>query len=248
MKINMEKWYMSIRKRISVRNYSGNPDKNEIAYLKELAEYLSCESVRIVVGKKAGIFDPMIGKTIRGTETFAAVITDGSEDSDYAAGSAGEAFILECTSMGLGTCWLGLSYNKSIARSSIKLNDQNERIRCLISIGHYDGEQHKNRNRKIIYNLTGIGAEEYKLLPEWQRSAAEAGRLAPSARNAQPWEFDILEDKIRIACISRNFGYCGIDCGIAMLHIELGAAHCGVYGDWSVKDGMPVFTPNKDQA
>ncbi len=85
----------------------------------------------------------------------------------------------------------------------------------------------------------------YEKLPEWQKCAVEAGRLAPSARNVQPWEFDVLKDSIQVACVSRNFGYGALDCGIAMLHIEVGAAHCGVYGSWEIKDRLPLFTVEK---
>ncbi len=245
MDLSMEKWYGAIRKRISVRKYSGDPTKEEFDLLKEAAECLSCENARIVVGKKSGIFDPVIGKAIYGTNTFAAVISGGGDDDEYLAGTVGEAFVLECTSMGLGTCWLGLSFNHGTANSCIKLKNGREKIRCLISIGHYSEHPKNKRSRKTIYNLTGMRENAYEKLPEWQKCAVEAGRLAPSARNVQPWEFDVLKDSIQVACVSRNFGYGALDCGIAMLHIEVGAAHCGVYGSWEIKDRLPLFTVEK---
>ena len=245
MDLSMEKWYKAIRKRVSVRKYSGDPTKEEFEILKDVADCLSCDEARIVVGKKSGIFDPLIGKTISGTNTFAAVISRGNDDDEYLAGTVGEAFILECTSMGLGTCWLGLSFNKNTANSCIKYKNGKEKLRCLISIGHFTEAPANKRSRKTIYNITGLGEKAYKNLPEWQRCAVEAGRLAPSARNIQPWEFDVLKDSIQVACVSRNFGYGALDCGIAMLHIEVGAAHCGVFGSWDIKDRLPVFTVEK---
>ena len=187
------------------------------------------------------VFDPLIGKVITGTETFAAVICGGKDDDEFLSGTVGEAFVLECASMGLGTCWLGLSYNRSIANSCIKLKNHKEKIRCLISIGHYDKVPEHKRSRKTIYNITGMGDDDFKKLPGWQRCAVEAGRLAPSARNAQPWEFDIMENSVQVAITSANMGYGEIDCGIAMLHIELGAAHCGYIGDWVFDEGYPIF-------
>lgn len=237
----MERWYNAIKKRVSVRKYTSDPTKEEFDALKETAKYLSCPQARIVVRRKQGVFDPLIGKTITGTSTFAVIISCGEENDDYFVGTVGEAFALECTAMGLGTCWLGLSYNRGIVNSCVKLKNRNEKIRCVISIGHFSETQNRERMRKTIYYITGMDEKTYKTVPEWQKCAIEAGRLAPSARNAQPWEFDILKDSIQVACISGNFGYGAIDCGIAMLHIELGAAHSGVYGSWEINNRLPRF-------
>ena len=245
MDISMERWYDAVKKRVSVRKYSGDPSKDEIAYLSQVADYLSSDEVRIVVGKKAGVFESLIAKTISGTNTYAAVITHGKEDEEYLAGTSGEAFVLECTSIGLGTCWLGISYNKSVIASAVKLK-KGEKVRCVISIGHFSEKPTHKRSRKTIYNLTGLEEKAYKKVENWQKCAVETGRLAPSARNVQPWEFDILSGAIQVACVSGNFGYGALDCGIAMLHIELGAAHCGVYGSWEIKDRLPVFTADNE--
>ena len=249
MDSTMERWYNAIKKRVSVRKYSGDPSKDEFELLKEIADYLSVDDARIVVGKKKKIFEPLIGKTISGTNTYAAIISRGRDEDDYIVGTIGEAFALECTAMGLGTCWLGISYNKSLAKSCIKLKGR-EKIRALISVGHFTERPTHARSRKTIYNLTGVDDLAIKKVPAWQRCAVEAGRLAPSARNFQPWEFDILKKSIQVACVSRNFGYGALDCGIAMLHIELGAAHCGVYGSWDIKDRLPLFKAEvfEDQA
>ena len=238
----MERWYEVIKNRVSVRKYSGGVGKNELYTLKEVAKYMSMDEVRIVVGRNESVFNPLIGKAISGTDTFAALISK-DKDMDYMVGSVGEAFVLECTAMGLGTCWLGLSYNKSALNSCIRFEDPSEKVRCVIAIGHYKEAPSRKRTRKTIFNLTGLDDNAFKALPEWQKTAVNCARMAPSAMNAQPWEFDILnKDNIQIANVSKNFGYGMLDCGIAMLHIEVGAAHCGVYGDWQVEDGLPLFT------
>ena len=241
MESAMDKWYDAIKKRVSVRKYTEGVGRGELKTLRDAARYFSTENVRIIVGKKEGVFNTLLGKTISGTDTFAAVVSRG-DDVDYMVGTVGEAFVLECVSMGLGTCWLGLSYNKSVVHSMIHIDENEEKLRAVIAIGHYDKLPEKKRSRKTIYNLTGIEEDAFGDLPEWQRCAIECARIAPSARNAQPWEFDVLKDSLQVACISKNFGYGGLDCGIAMLHIEVGAAHCGIYGDWQVEDRLPLFT------
>ena len=234
----MEKWYKAAQKRVSIRKYSGTPSVSTLRELRQVAQLVSTDDARIYVGKREGIFDPIIGKNISGTHAFAAVILRGK--NKYMAGFVGEAFLLECVSRGLGTCWLGLSYKKSVAKAAVKLR-QGERIVCLISIGMYDEMPETVGARKSIFTLTGMEDDTFYALPDWQQCAVRCARLAPSARNVQPWEFDIMDDAIQVAITSGNMGYGEIDCGIAMLHLELGAAHCGFIGDWSFNEGYPVF-------
>lgn len=238
---SMDVWYNSIKNRVSVRKYSEGVSREELRTLRGAAKYMSTDEVRIVVGKREGAFSKLIGGSVSGTDTFAALISRDKE-SDYMVGMVGEAFVLECTSMGLGTCWLGMSYNKSVINAAVE-RGEDESVRCVIAIGHYDEAPRKKRTRKTIFNLTGLDDKAFRSLPDWQQTAVNCARLAPSALNGQPWEFDILSNNnIQIAKIAKNFGYSELDIGIAMLHIEVGAAHCGVLGDWEISDGLPLFT------
>ena len=62
-----------------------------------------------------------------------------------------------------------------------------------------------------------------------------AGAQAPSGGNRQPWRFNIRDDSITVSANSKREGF-GVsrmlDCGIAMLHIELGVRKVGVTGSW----------------
>ena len=94
--------------------------------------------------------------------------------------------------------------------------------------------------------MTGFGRmHKRKLLKElvervpnkkWQHEALEAARLAPSAVNRQPWRFSFDDRSITIDPDSGRDSYKisrRLDCGIAMLHLELGARNEGVHGRWS---------------
>ena len=65
----------------------------------------------------------------------------------------------------------------------------------------------------------------------------EAARLAPSAVNRQPWRFYMEPNGITVSVDSSLVEW-GIskrlDCGIAMLHIEVAALDCGVKGKWEL--------------
>ena len=99
---------------------------------------------------------------------------------------------------------------------------------------------------KSLETLTGLDQAALQALPEWQQSALSCARLAPSAVNRQPWRFQPEGTGIRIVKTSGNFGFGGVDLGIAMLHMELGAAHCSVSGQWQEMGDRPLFVPESE--
>ena len=113
---------------------------------------------------------------------------------------------------------------------------------ALISFG-VAAEEYTARPRRSVAELTELSRDEYDALPEWKRTALLCARIAPSALNAQPWSFDPTGEGITVENISGNFGWGRIDCGIAMLHIELGASHCGVYGNWDEGQVFNTYMP-----
>ena len=53
--------------------------------------------------------------------------------------------------------------------------------------------------------------------------------------NRQPWSFDVEDDSITVSVRTRGTEFNvskRLDCGIAMLHIEVAAMNCGVRGEW----------------
>ena len=79
--------------------------------------------------------------------------------------------------------------------------------------------------------------------PDWARAGVELARIAPSAMNRQPWRFARAEDGSLLVSfegsdtpvISKR-----LDCGIAMLHFELGAREAGAAGSWELLSGRDV--------
>ncbi len=235
----MDQWYEAAKTRVSVRKYDSTPEKAVLTDLKDFARTLSNDDSRIVVGVCNGIFDKLLGTVIHGTSAYAALIQ--KTENEFMSGYIGEAFVLECTKRGLGTCWLGASYNKSKANSVVKLGGH-EKLVCLIAFGIAADAESKPRSRKSLLRLTGMEDASIDMLSKWQQCALRCARIAPSALNSQPWEFDVVGDSFQVISTSNNFGYGAVDCGIAMLHVELGAAHCGLCGDWQFKNGIPTFT------
>lgn len=238
---NMERWYSVVNQRFSVRKYAGDPSEEDLQALKGCADMLSTMGVRIVIGKGAEVFSPLFlgfGK-VKGTTIFAAFVSSAGKNE--MVGYMGEAFILECTALGLGTCWLGGSFSGKAVEKLIPFSE-GEEVVCIASIG-IPAEGYTMRPRKSLAKLTGLGQEALVNLPEWQQRALECARMAPSAVNGQPWQFRVEKESIAVKNTSSNYGYGRLDCGIAMLHVELGAAHAGVSGEWDLTGDDRVFIP-----
>ncbi len=244
MTFNMERWHSATQARFSVRRYQAEPGEEELAALEEAAARISGRGVRILLGRDARLFKPMFlwyGK-IAGAKRFAAFVAK-ADASPHSLGYMGEAFILEATALGVGTCWVGASYHKRMAQSLVPL-EEGERIVAVTPLG-IAAESYMGRPRKSLEELTGLTQEQLQALPDWQQSALSCARLAPSAVNRQPWRFSPNEKGIEVTQTGSNFGYGGVDLGIAMLHIELGAAHGSVSGAWQETDGSALFVPDR---
>jgi hypothetical protein len=70
--------------------------------------------------------------------------------------------------------------------------------------------------------------------PRWAVESVALARLAPSGMNAQPWRFRYEDGGVVVgaAPMRLDVGTGRIDCGIAMLHVELGALTAGAAGSW----------------
>ena len=243
MSYTMERWYSATGQRFSMRLYDGVPDEEDKDVVAQTAAMLSAGDVRVVLGEDKRVFKPILlgGGKVKGTPCFAAVVYQG--DALTRCGYIGESFILECTALGLGTCWLGSSYKKAVAEENVTLK-KGERIAAIIAYGKR-GEGYIGRPRRTLASLTGLTQEQLIALPEWQQLSLSCARIAPSAVNAQPWEFRVEGDRLRVLRTSANFGFGKLDQGIAMLHMELGAAHGGRAGSWTAEDAAAVFSPAK---
>jgi hypothetical protein len=87
-----------------------------------------------------------------------------------------------------------------------------------------------HRRKRLSELVTGTAKQK------WMKTALEAARLAPSAVNRQPWRFKIDGNAISIFLDKSRDTYKiarRLDCGIAMLHLELGARYSGAKGSWT---------------
>lgn len=245
MDIPVESWFDAIKLRHSQRKYSGEMPKEQLItklekVVTEFKPFGGSRSV-FVSNPADDVFKGIIGSYFKVTNApcYIAFVSDRNEPNVQAiTGYLGEGIILEATALGLNTCWVGGFFKPEVVRQQIEL-EEHECVLGITPIGYSESEndrvgvsskQHKRKDlNKLVQN-------EEMIEDNWVRTALEAARLAPSAANRQPWLFRIGEDSIIISIESdrRGFGVSKkLDCGIAMLHIELGAQISGVTGTWS---------------
>lgn len=157
-------------------------------------------------------------------------------------GYFGEIVVLECTAMGLGTCWIGGTYDKKSCEKQVKIGEQDQ-LAAVISVGYT--KENKTLKEKIISGLahrkTKTKEEMYSsqelVIPEEFIKGMIAVQKAPSAMNGQPVKFNYYNG-IVIADVDNKKEYKKIDLGIAMLHFELGTLSDK---SWVLKDDNYSF-------
>ncbi len=250
MDIPFSRWYSAIEKRRSRRHFDPNrPIASEISaaldtICKQFKPFPHARSCLVTESVK-GVFKGIVGSygKIKDTPAFIAFI--GNMDSPSVqeeVGYTGEGIILEATALGLNTCWVAGFFRPESVASLVEISN-NERVLAVTPVGYARrfesleeklmtgfGRTHKRLQTSKL--VSGLGIEK---LPGWIRASLEAARLAPSAVNRQPWGFNIEDDGIRVFVrtggpefnVSKR-----LDCGIAMLHIEVAALDFGCKGEW----------------
>ena len=192
-----------------------------------------------------GVFKGIVGSygKIKDTPAFIAFIGNmGSASVQEEVGYAGEGVILEATALGLNTCWVTGFFKPENVASLVEIKS-NERVLAVTPVGYarrFESLEEKlmtgfgrtHRRLPVSRLISGLSQDE---LPEWVRASIQAARLAPSAVNRQPWGFEVEDDSITVYVRTGGPEFSvskRLDCGIAMLHIEVAAMSCGVRGEW----------------
>jgi len=256
-----------IKERTSWRTYSdkllGEEFKEKVIKIFQLEDFKSpfsefaekCRFELISVPE----FDPDEKKKIgtygiiKGAQDF---IVGATEKSDYYRENYGyllEAIILSATDLGLGTCWLGGFFNKSLFSNKINCRS-NETVPAITPIGHT--AEKRRKGEKLIRSFIKADARYSwdKLFFEKDFSSClsqknagkyetllEMVRLGPSAGNRQPWRIvkeegeDTFHFYVKFTKNIKNKVYnqfVRLDIGIAVCHFDLTAKEVGLKGRW----------------
>lgn len=182
---------------------------------------------------------------IKGAEYFFVTACQKDDLSLIALGYSLEQVILYCTSLGLGTVWLGGTFKKSDFAKVINIED-NEIMPIVSPVGYEGGKKSlfaviagKNTNKRKTFSelffkdnfdtpLTKECAKEYF-------EPLEMVRLAPSSINKQPWRVIKENEKIHFYFADSKASTI-IDMGIALCHFHLTATENNLAGKFIIND------------
>ncbi|MBM4432975.1 MAG: nitroreductase [Chloroflexi bacterium] len=252
------KWYSVITKRRSRRQFDVarpvSPDL--LSQLKSV-----CVGFRPFPNARAELVTESSGKIFKGVVGAFGKVKDapafiafiGNMESPRVqeeVGYTGEGIILEATALGLDTCWVAGFFRPDSAAALVD-TAESERVLAVTPIGYASKNESleekvltrfgRNHRRKLLASL--ISGLPEKHWPEWVKVSLEAARLAPSAVNRQPWGFHVEPDSITVFVRTSGPDFNvskRLDCGIAMLHIEVAAMTCGFHGEWNFLNSSQV--------
>ena len=172
-----------------------NRSLSEKAYFKLIQNKANGEETQ-----KLGIYG-----IIQGTRNFIALITTQEEVDACELGLHIEKVVLIATGLGLGTCWLGVTFDRSSFEDHLSLKND-EKLVILIAFGYKKNKQSmiestmrilaKSNRRKssseLFFDENINTALDLSILNDYAK-VMEMVRIAPSATNKQPWR--IVKDK-----------------------------------------------------
>ena len=238
----------TIKARSSVRTYEekslSKDDKDKLnSYIKSfLANPFSVNVLFRLLEQKDAVNGEKLGTygVIKGASDFIGATVENSELALEALGYSFEKLVLYATSIGLGTCFLGGTFNRSSFAAAMEVKE-NELFPVISPVGYPFG---KKRVKESLMRWA-IKADKRK---EWDElffnedfssplTEKDAGkyafplemlRLAPSAANKQPWR--VVQDKngyhfyeLKTIGDSNKLDIQRVDIGIAACNFHMAA-------------------------
>ena len=226
----------AIEARHSVRAYKNQPLTEDIVkVLEEQIVALNHEgNLHIqLIQNEPRAFQGTLAKygKFRNVTSYMVMAGKRADDLDERIGYYGEHLVLLAQTLGLNTCWVGLSYKKI---PDTYVLEEGEVIKAYIAIGYGEtqGTSHKTKtveqvSRSAVRTL-GSSENVSDIIPSWFKRGVEAALLAPTAVNQQKFSFEYVgmnnnRHQVRAKKGFSMIGYTQMDLGIAKYHFEIGA-------------------------
>lgn len=149
-------------------------------------------------------------------------------------GYYGEELVLAATELGLGTCWVGGTFDKK----ALQVPDGEELV-CVLTIGNVSPQN--TLKERLIRGLTHRKSKTIEELIDSDcplidqlRSTMELVQRAPTARNAQKVRFCLRNGEIT-ASVPDDYPFDLVDLGICKRHFE-----CGMGGRFAWGNGAKL--------
>jgi len=260
----------TVNKRISVRNYSSQAISEEmILIFKDIVKGLNNPfNVRVNYHfldinnteqpQKLGTYG-----VIKGARQYIGTTIKLEPYALEALGYEMETLILHLTHLGLGTCWLGGTFNRKGFANGMNIASH-EIFPIITPVGYAESKRHiteiamrkliKADQRKPWDKLFFINDFSTPLANDKENDynfALEMVRLGPSASNKQPWRIVIMNQVCHFF-EHKDPGYSDIfpydlqriDMGIALAHFELAMKEKGVHGQLRINLNPNIELPS----
>lgn len=240
----MEYWEKAgamIYGRRSVRRYAETVDMEALRKAVDTAwegaaplAGIAKPTVKLLEGQSAqSVFSGIVGhygKVV--APAYIVVSAPPGEQNLVASGYVVEQMVLWLAGEGYGTCWIGIPVNTGRILEMSPLPPGVVYV-ILLAVGK-PAEGTPLMRSVQGYQRKAMGEIVAGDIPPGWESILEAGRLAPSASNGQPWRFVCLPGGIDVYCQGpgplKKMFYAHlnrIDCGIALSHLDLAAGMAG---------------------
>ena len=214
----------AITARHSVRKYIDKEIPADIVTVLQdkIAEYNKVGNLNIqLVLNETRAFTGMLSYgSFSGVRNYFVMVGKKGADLDERVGYYGEQLVLLAQTLGLNTCWVGLSYRKVPEAYNV---GKDEKLACMIALGYGEtqGVSHKIKTIEQVSNASD-------LTPAWFKRGVEAALLAPTAVNQQKFSFEYvgMSNNRHLVRAKKGFsmiGYTQMDLEIAKYHFEIGA-------------------------
>ncbi len=216
----------AIEARHSVRKYKEDPIPEDIlSIIREKVDEVNREAglhVQLVTEEPKAFSGVLAYGSFSGVRNYFVMAGPKSDDLDEKIGYYGERLVLLAQTLGLNTCWAGVSYSKIPGTYEL---EKDEKIGCYIALGYgqTQGSGHKVKVVRDISNASDI-------TPKWFNKGVDAALLAPTAVNQQKFFLEYLGfkdysklPKVAAKPVFSMIGYSRMDLGIVKYHFEIGA-------------------------
>ena len=204
--------------RHSVREYENRPiGKDVAAALQKCIDTCNEKSklhIQLVLNEPKA-FNSAMAKYghFSGCKNYIALVGKKTEDLEERCGYFGEYLVLKAQTLGLNTCWVGLTYSKTRGVINVK---PDEKLCMIIALGYgiNQGVPHKSKPISEVIKTDGN-------VPTWFREGVRCALLAPTAMNQQKFKIELVDKKVYMHAGKGPFSK--VDLGIVRLHFEIGA-------------------------
>lgn len=214
----------AILQRHSCRTYRNEPLGEEVLVpLREKIGECNREGglhIQLVTEEPKAFTGILSYGVFKGVRNYLVMAGRRADDLDEKVGYYGEQLVLLAQTLGLSTCWVGLTYRRTPAFSL----GRDEKLVCVIALGYGEGgyRQHRVKTVEELSNACDLS-------PKWFVKGVQAAQQAPTAINQQKFYFEFagLQGSGKPVVIARRgfslVGYTRVDLGIAKCHFEIGA-------------------------